>query len=263
MEPKRFTPAPGQIGNLASAAFPFLVRLGSGGFASGYSSKLTRKDDSYAVLKVGGWQVKETSRVGSFKRPQKPIELYEYETCPFCRRVREAVAVLDLEVLYRPCPANGPMWRAKAREMGGKASFPFMYDPNTETQMYESGNIIKYLFENYSDGQTKPPWGLMLGPLTAISCTLGMLPRGRKGGMYSKARQPQTPLILWSYEASPFCKVVREVLCELELPFVQQTVSRGSPRRQELYDQEGHFQVPFLQDPNTGASMFESADIMQ
>ena len=44
-------------------------------------------------------------------------------------------------------------------------------------------------------------------------------------------------------QASPFCKVVREVLCELELPFVQQTVSRGSPRRQELYDQEGHFQV--------------------
>lgn len=48
-----------------------------------------------------------------------------------------------------------------------------------ETQMYESGDIIKYLFENYSDGQTKPPWGLMLGPLTAISCTLGMLPRVR------------------------------------------------------------------------------------
>ena len=44
-------------------------------------------------------------------------------------------------------------------------------------------------------------------------------------------------------QASPFCKVVREVLCELELPFVQQTVSRGSPRRQELLDQEGHFQV--------------------
>ena len=43
--------------------------------------------------------------------------------------------------------------------------------------MYESGEIIKYLFENYSDGQTKPPWGLMLGPFTAISCTLGMLPR--------------------------------------------------------------------------------------
>ena len=46
-------------------------------------------------------------------------------------QVREAVAVLDLEVLYRPCPANGPTWRAKVREMGGKASFPFMHDPNT------------------------------------------------------------------------------------------------------------------------------------
>ena len=54
--------------------------------------------------------------------------------------------------------------------------------------MYESGEIIKYLFENYSDGQTKPPWGLMLGPLTAISCTLGMLPR--------VSLQPQTNALL-------------------------------------------------------------------
>ena len=40
------------------AHLPHACRLGSGGFASGYSSKLTRSDDSYAVLKVGGWQVR-------------------------------------------------------------------------------------------------------------------------------------------------------------------------------------------------------------
>ena len=43
---------------LVVSRLPHACRLGSGGFASGYSSKLTRSDDSYAVLKVGGWQVR-------------------------------------------------------------------------------------------------------------------------------------------------------------------------------------------------------------
>jgi hypothetical protein len=37
--------------------------------------------------------------------------------------------------------------------------------------------------------------------------------------------------------------VVKEVLCELELPYLQKTCSRGSPKRQELLDKMGHFQV--------------------
>ena len=38
-------------------------------------------------------------------------------------------------------------------------------------------------------------------------------------------------------------KVVREVLCELEIPYLQKTVARGSPKRQELIDCYGAFQV--------------------
>ncbi|KAG9131001.1 hypothetical protein Leryth_006752 [Lithospermum erythrorhizon] len=30
----------------------------------------------------------------------------------------------------------------------------------------------------------------------------------------------------------------------------------GSPNRQELYRKVGHFQVPYLNDPNTGVQMF-------
>lgn len=58
-DPKRFTPAEGQIGNLATAAFPFLLRLGSGGFASGYSSGLKTDDGSYSVAQVAGRSVGE------------------------------------------------------------------------------------------------------------------------------------------------------------------------------------------------------------
>ena len=52
-----------------------------------------------------GLQVKETSRVGSFKRPQKPIELYEYETCPFCRRVSRPTAQGGAVLSWAQCLA--------------------------------------------------------------------------------------------------------------------------------------------------------------
>lgn len=41
--------------------------------------------------------------------------------------------------------------------------------------MYESDDIVKYLFSNYGDGQV--PWGLSLGIFTALSCGLALLPR--------------------------------------------------------------------------------------
>jgi hypothetical protein len=45
--------------------------------------------------------------------------------------VREAISVLDLDVRVYPCPKGGPTWRPKAVELGGKAQFPFLVDPNT------------------------------------------------------------------------------------------------------------------------------------
>jgi glutathione S-transferase len=55
---------------------------------------------------------------------------------------------------------------------------------------------------------------------------------------------------------------VREALCELELPHVQRTCARGSPKRQQLFEERGRFQVPYLEDPNEGVAMFESAAIV-
>ena len=71
------------------------------------------------------------------------------------------------------------------------------------------------------------------------------------------------PITFWGYEASPFCALVSEVLNELELPYNQRSCGRGSPKRQELFDKRGTFQVPYIEDPNTGIAMFESADIVQ
>ena len=53
---------------------------------------------------------------------------------PLCSKVREAVTMLDLDVIFYPTPANGDLWRPKAIEMGGKKQFPYMVDPKTGEQ---------------------------------------------------------------------------------------------------------------------------------
>ncbi|KAL5545833.1 hypothetical protein UlMin_005520 [Ulmus minor] len=261
-EPKTFGVRPDKGLDILGASLALFFRFGTGVFANGYSVSFVPKDefppDQYA-LEVNGYKVKETAKIGP--RPEKPIEIYEFEGCPFCRKVREIVAVLDIDVLFYPCPRNGPNFRPKAVQLGGKQQFPYMVDPNTGVSMYESDDIIKYLADKYGDG--KVPLALSLGLLTTITAGLALIGRAGKGSIYSPAKLPPKPLEIWAYEGSPFCKYVREVLVELELPHLQRSCARGSPKRQILYDKVKHFQVPYLQDPNTGVEMFESADIVE
>ncbi|KAF7804289.1 putative thioredoxin-like protein [Senna tora] len=261
-EPKRFAVRPDKSTDVLGASLPLIFRFATGVFVSGYSVSLVPKDQfppgQYA-LEVGGYKVKETSKLGP--RPEKPIEIYEFESCPFCRKVREIVAVLDLDVIFYPCPRNSPNFRPKVAQMGGKQQFPYMVDPNTGISMYESDDIIKYLAEKYGDGSV--PLSLSLGLLTTLTAGFGMLGRMGKGTTYTPAKLPPKPLKLWAYEGSPFCKLVREVLVELELPHLLCSCGRGSPKRQILLDKTGYFQAPYLEDPNTGIEMFESAEIIE
>ncbi|KAE9619596.1 hypothetical protein Lal_00038070 [Lupinus albus] len=264
-EPKRFEVRPDMRGEVLGAALPLIFRFATGVFVSGYSFSFVPKDEippgQYAMLEVNGYKLKETSKANLSPRPEKPIEIYEFESCPFCRKVREIVAILDIDVLFYPCPRNGPNFRPKVVEIGGKQQFPYMVDPNTDTSMYESDDIIRYLVGQYGDGNV--PFTLSLGFLTTLTAGFGMLARSGKGSKYTPAKLPPKPLKLWAYEGSPFCKLVREVLVELELPHVQISCARGSPKRQILYDKTGHFQAPYLEDPNTGIGMFESAEIIE
>jgi len=175
-------------------------------------------------------------------------------------QVREAVSILDLDVVFYPCPKDGKTWRPKAVELGGKQMFPYMVDPNNGTAMYESDDIIAYLFENYGDGNV--PLLLKLGPVTAITAGLGQIARAGRGSAARPSKIPAEPLVLWGYEGSPFVKLAREVLNELELPYLLKTCARGSPKRDAMLEKFDHFQVPLLEDPNTGESMFESAYIV-
>jgi glutathione S-transferase len=193
-------------------------------------------------------------------RPAQTLELYEFEACPFCRKAREALTMLDLEALVLPCPKNGRRFRPEVTRRGGKAMFPYLVDPNTGREMYESDDIVRYLYATYGAGP--PPLSLRLGPLTTVGAAASGLFRLGRGMAARGRRAPEQPLELWSFEASPYCRLVREALSELELRYLLHNVAKRSPSRSKFIARSGKMQVPYLADPNTGAEMFESAEIV-
>lgn len=56
----------------------------------GYNFKIEQDDDpaAYAVIRGGGWKFSEYSEAALYKRPEKPLEIFEFQGCPFCKKVR-------------------------------------------------------------------------------------------------------------------------------------------------------------------------------
>lgn len=198
---------------------------------------------------------------GVGRRPERPLVLYDFEACPYCRKVREALSILDLDAEIRPCPLGGTRFRPEVQRRGGKMQFPYLDDPNTRRALYESDDIVRYLVAEYGDGTV--PLALALGPLTVVSSGLASLARLGRGASARASRVPTAPLELWSFEASPYCRLVREVLCELEIPYLLHNVAKGSAKREAFVARAGKMQVPWLWDPNTGQGLYESADIVR
>jgi glutathione S-transferase len=218
--------------------------------------------DVSTSLLASGLRAGSGMQVGALgARPEQVLELYEFENCPFCRKVREAFSILDLDADIRPCPKAGPRFRPELERRGGKAQFPYLVDPNADIEMYESQDIVGYLFERY--GQGGVPLLLATPLLRDVTSILAGLSRAGRGSHYRPARIAERPLELYSFEASPFCRLVREVLCTLELPYRLHNVARGSRSREAFVQRSGRMRVPYLIDPNTGSEMFESADIVR
>ncbi|NLE47958.1 MAG: glutathione S-transferase [Sandaracinaceae bacterium] len=215
------------------------------------------------------------------KQPEKPLILYEYEGCPYCRRVREALTALHLDVEIRPCPRGGKRFRPEAEAIGGKALFPFFIDENTGERLYESADIVRYLFRVYGEMEVpdayRPgtPSFLLSGGATAI--------RSGRGIKARPSRAPEKPLSLTSFEGSPFSRLVRERMTELELPYTLHNLGKEAfkelgpatrritpnpyipkegGKRYRFYQKHGRVQVPYLEDPNRGIALFESTDII-
>lgn len=201
--------------------------------------------------------------------PKEPIILYEFEACPFCRRVREALSQLDLTVEVRPCPKDAVKHRTEVEAMGGKLTFPFLVDPNTEAGeggMYESEDICRYLYATYGNGAEFPEGIISTTVLTGWMPTL--LRAGRGMTRYANATThggaaDLKPLTLYNYEGNQFARLAREALCELELPYTLFNCGKGSPKRATLTEVAGEgASVPYLVDPNTGQNVGESEEIV-
>jgi glutathione S-transferase len=201
------------------------------------------------------------SRVLTASRtPAKPLELYEFEACPFCRKVREALSALDLDAIVYPCPKRGQRYRPQLKSLGGKFQFPFLVDPNTGRSLYESNDIIRYLNQTYA--ATDCSQKLLPTATTMPTMALASLARPLRGALARASREPAQPLTLFSYENSPHCRLVRERLCELELRYQLRTVAAGSAKRAELIARAGREEVPYLIDPNTQREVVQSAAIL-
>ena len=215
------------------------------------------------------------------QKPQQLLQLYDIENCPYCRLVREALTELDLDVEVLPCPKSGERFRPEVIDRGGKAQFPYLVDPNTGVEMYESLEIIAYLFEAY--GQREVPLKWKAGQLQILGSMMASAPRVSRGMQVKPGASPEYLLELYSFESSPYARPVRELLCELEIPYIVRNCGRTQLQewilppirerlnirtdselgnRQLLQDTEGRVSIPYLYDPGQDVGMFESGDIL-
>ncbi|KAL6297271.1 hypothetical protein ACE6H2_005413 [Prunus campanulata] len=228
--------------------------------------------------------------------PPMHLQLFEFEACPFCRRVREALTELDLSAEVYPCPKGSARHREMVKRFGGKEQFPFLIDPNTGISMYESGEIVKYLFEQYGKGR-KPTVGLLESVLELVdsvkvfiwmpernpisrtsmivafshhldgSRALQLCEEMGRGGctrVSSRNLRERGENDRWEMTGSgsfTYARIVREALCELELPYILQNVGEGSLRSKSL-DASGSKEVPYLIDPNTGTQVGDYKKIL-
>lgn len=92
---------------------------------------------------------------------------------------------------------------------------------------------------------------------------LGGLARPRGISVRHASAPPPKLLKLYEFEASDPCRLVREVLTELDLDVLILPCPKGGIRfRPDALKAGGKLQFPLLVDENTNTTMYESADII-
>jgi len=137
-EPRLFRVRNDHFMDFFTGALASLVRGGSGAFVTGYrlrirdnaqaparssyetgdrygtttSTTSSERDVGAQMLERLYARIEESSAFLPASRPAAgTLKLYEFEACPFCRKVREAMSALDLDVLMFPCPKGGERYR--------------------------------------------------------------------------------------------------------------------------------------------------------
>ena len=78
------------------------------------------------------------------------LSLYQFQSCPFCVKVRRRMHQLNLPIELRDAK-NNPQFRSELAESGGRIKVPCLrIEENGEVKwMYESNDIIAYLEQRF------------------------------------------------------------------------------------------------------------------
>jgi glutathione S-transferase len=80
-------------------------------------------------------------------KPDELLELYQFEGCPYCGKVRKKMTELGIDFIARQVDKDD---RSRVKEISGQTGVPVLVDPNTDTTMPESDDIVEYLEKKYS-----------------------------------------------------------------------------------------------------------------
>ena len=76
------------------------------------------------------------------------LELYQFEECPFCERVRRVLDALGLDYVVRTVPRSHAR-RDRVRAVSGQTQVPVLVDPERKKVVVESEEIVAYLGAQY------------------------------------------------------------------------------------------------------------------
>ncbi len=76
------------------------------------------------------------------------LELYQFEGCPFCQRVRRSLDELGLDFVVRTIPRPHEL-RHRVREVSGQTEVPVLIDREHGKVIADSAMIIAYLEDHY------------------------------------------------------------------------------------------------------------------
>ena len=221
---------------------------------------------------------------------QQQLTLHDIENDDNCRLVRERLTELDLNFKVVPSAPNSKVFVDPAYKYALKPGtiIPILHVAGDEKKLTVIGasNIVEYLDRTFLESGTyddDPPVDNEEPDATSssvfeqqakslladVSNAVASWMRAGRGCRVSPAASDsaqllESSLVLYSYEGNQFCRLVREVLTELDLVYELRSVGKGSPRRDELAQLTGgSTQCPCLIDMNTSQTIQESADIVQ
>jgi glutaredoxin len=194
------------------------------------------------------------------------------------RRIRERFTELDVVVqrmVIQDLAAKNDPQPELVVSISKSGSTSQGDDDKQTTVVIGQDEILSFLDETFTiGGETDDPTGAtgdtklqvldIVDDLSNFVASWMRIGRGRNISPAALKTKPSKPLVLYSYEGNQFCRLVREVLTELDLPYELRSAGKGSDRRTELASLSGgSTQCPYLIDPNTGTQTSESKDIIR